>query len=354
MLFLHLFAPRIGTHYADRELDDIIVALRENVASLGARFDADAIRRLDTNGDGAIDRVEFSEALHRLGLRLTPYQVRKLIRRFESSPGSGVDYKAFLSMVSPLETRVKSLLRSLIEKKGMKDVVAFFQKFDAENNGILDQHEFTECLRAIGWLTTLRASFAEQRSDDDIALSIAYAFMSGAGKTAATSNEQAAIYVRYRDFLRDVWRQGDSTESHLMSTEKQKAYSYTQPGPWSFLWSQKREDDITRGDEGKKKEWVLGNKNRWGLQVRIIVDKRIAISTSILRPVESDKRLRDKCSALLQQARCRACRYNGCILAVCTCMRAVDMYIRLVGSSKSGKLTQPFLSGHATKKYSRT
>lgn len=60
-----------------------------------------AFERADLNGDGTLSRREFEDALDRLGLGLSQFEVERVVARADADRSGTVDYAEFASLILP-------------------------------------------------------------------------------------------------------------------------------------------------------------------------------------------------------------------------------------------------------------
>ena len=95
-------------------------------------------RRLDSSGDGFIDRDELKELIEMLGTTVTEDEVDKALHELDENNDGKVDLKEFTKWYIKSEMRLKSELKTT------------FEEFDVDSSGTIDGNELRELLRALG------------------------------------------------------------------------------------------------------------------------------------------------------------------------------------------------------------
>jgi sodium/potassium/calcium exchanger 2 len=95
-------------------------------------------RRLDSSGDGFIDRDELKELMEMLGTVVTEDEIDSALYELDENNDGKVDLKEFTKWYIKSELRLKSELRTT------------FDEFDVDNSGTIDGDELRELLKALG------------------------------------------------------------------------------------------------------------------------------------------------------------------------------------------------------------
>lgn len=95
-------------------------------------------RRLDSSGDGFIDRDELKELMEMLGTTVTDDEVDQALRELDDNNDGKVDLKEFTKWYIKSEMRLKSELKTT------------FEEFDVDHSGTIDGRELRELLKALG------------------------------------------------------------------------------------------------------------------------------------------------------------------------------------------------------------
>ena len=192
----------------DSHYHDVENRLRANITRLATTWTGDkdfrkVFHRLDEDGAGSLSRKKFKEGLEDLGFELTSREFERVLDRFDTDGDGEVSYKEFVSFiknrydsfkpVEKLKQRLRGRLNEMSSSK--KEMWRAFRNLDLNGNGYIDQVEFKDGLKDLGFnLTSSEANDVMQYFDFHADGRISYeefvAFLEGDDATSANSTRK--------------------------------------------------------------------------------------------------------------------------------------------------------------------
>ena len=125
----------------EQTIDQIRARIRENKLDLRNGFKA-----FDSNGDGKITRTEFINAFKAMSLGLSPADVDRMFKYFDTNNSGSIDYHSFCFRMEDAPQWVETSLvqvRQRIAEKNL-NLRQAFGAFDTDKNGMISLSEFRQ------------------------------------------------------------------------------------------------------------------------------------------------------------------------------------------------------------------